>query len=112
VPERNQELPCHRGDRNPTGSTFQFADPLAEPGREFASRLIVQPQPGRLDQCFARSSVACATDTPVFVYIAALMGHGRKAYIARELLSISEVTVEDLARKHGCEVVADAINPA
>jgi hypothetical protein len=40
------------------------------------------------------------------------MGHGRKAYIARELLSISEVTVEDLARKHGCEVVADAINPA
>lgn len=39
------------------------------------------------------------------------MRRGRQTHIARELLSISEVTVEDLARKHGCEVVADTVIP-
>jgi len=110
APEDDQQLARHRDDRDPAGSPLQLADALAEPGGEFASRLITQPEPRQLDKRLSRSPIARTADASVSIHVAALMGHGRQADIARELLSISKGTVENLTREDGSEIVANAVD--
>lgn len=112
APERNQKLACHRDDRDTSGPPFQIANPLVEPGSEFAFGLITQPKPSRLDQCLSRSSIACSSDAPVSIDIATLVRHGRKANITCQLFPVPKMAIEDLACQHRCEVVTNAVNLA
>ncbi|OQM75702.1 hypothetical protein BFN67_17185 [Pseudaminobacter manganicus] len=89
---------------------LQLTNALAEPGGEFAPGLITQPEPSQLDKRLSRSRIARPADAPVSIHVATLMRHGCQTDIARELLSISERTVENLTRENGSKIVADAAN--
>src|SRR3546814_9568252 len=107
APECDEELARHGDDRDPAGTPSQGTDAIPEPPGKRALWLVAQPEPGELDEGRPRAWVPCAADAPVPIHRPALMRHRRHSDIDRELTASAESAIEDLARQHGCEVVAE-----
>src|SRR5262249_58354105 len=75
---------------------------LLEPARELAFRLMLEPEPGELDQ---------GADALLAPLRAAVEGRASEADEAADLTAIIEVAVIDLVGKHLGDGLADALEP-
>src|SRR5215831_14969018 len=111
APERDRELAGQGDDGDLADAPFAITDALLEPARELAFRLMLEPEPGELDQGGPRPSVAGLADALLAPLRAAVEGRASEADEAADLTAIIEVAVIDLVGKHLGDGLADALEP-
>src|SRR5689334_556690 len=100
APQRDDQLARHRNQQDPAHPALAGANPLVEPARQGALRLVAQPQPGQLDGSPPRPRVARLGDALVAPDCAALPRTGGQAKVAAHLAPVAEGAEEHFIAQH------------
>src|ERR687897_2015867 len=110
-PERDQELPGERHDRDLLHAPAVAADPIAVPPGERRVRLVPEPEPRHLDDDRAQPRIAGLRHALLVVDPPALPRRRRQARVSGDLPTIVEVPEQPFRPERSGEAGPDALEP-
>src|SRR5271157_2769661 len=109
APQGDEEFAGQRHDGDAADSSLAGADPRLKPAAQRRSRLVAQPEPGKLNHGVPQATIARLGDALIPFDAAALPGAGRQSSICCYLASVAEAAKQRFKPEERRELRAHAL---